>query len=343
MHLKTIGNIIACLSVLFCVNVFASTEEQRRLEYALATLDDVTTMNVWVDEIHGSWSTNVTKEFVGGVAEAVLNLTFGPATYSVGSEWQDKNGYTLFRCWGSLKEIKAGMNYVDLPMYIYYGRHLFLRFKQPEVNKNSEIWVNGNPAWFDGTEWRAYVQEPWNVTNLQIVWTGHGGWNIGVTPSFDYGQTTTLSTDDMDPTITSSAQAIGLSYLGETSWPTQQQVFVSDVQWDSSLGCEVLSCYNTIYKKYGSFKALVLFTYYDQDYTGERVQYFSKHVTVEDGMFTVPLVENDGTRFWGIRYRTQVVFVYEDPADSVVKQQWDSSIYFEPEQKSSSGGGGSSN
>jgi hypothetical protein len=307
----------------------ASTEQQRQLEYSLTSLDNVTTMVNRMSEKDGSWSTNVTTAFVGGVAKATMDLTLGPAYYNASSEWVDSEGNQLFTSYGSIKKIESGMNYLDFPMYISYWRSVSVQLKQAGATSNSDIWVNGSRAYYDGEKWRVWISALWNVTELTILWGGHGQWVIGVGPTFDYGQTIKPAAASMDSSVTVPSQAFGLSYLAELSNPQQQELFVSDVQYDQSLGASVLVCYNTLYKNYGSFKVMVALEYYDQALQS-RVQYFSRYVDVQDGMFMIPLVNGNGGNLQIVDC-TFVRFIYQDPSDGgVCKQQWDSTLYTDP-------------
>ena len=312
-----------------CVVTFASTEQERRLEYSLTAIGDVTTMQNWMGEINGNWSTNVVTPFIGGVAESTLDLSWGPALYNAYASWNDTKGYSLFNSYGSIKKIESGMNYMDFPMYISYWRCISIKFKQPGVTSDSQIWINGSPAWFDGEYWCTYIGAPWNVTELTILWGGHGQWIVGTSPTFGYGQPVLLSLADMDPTVTAPSQAFGVAYLGELSNPTTQVVFVSGVEYDQTIGANVLVCCNTLYKKYGSFKVMVMLQNYDPN-LGNSIQYFSQYVTVLNGTFMVPLVNHNWQNI-GIPDYTSVRFIYEDPSDGgTCKQQWDNSLYTSP-------------
>ncbi len=213
-------------------------------------------------------------------------------------------------------------------MYLSYWRYISVKLP-PEVTGDSDVWVNGAQAWFDGQFWMAAIAAPWNVTSLTILWGGHGQWVVNTNPSFDYGQIIPLNSGDMDSSITVPAQAYGISYIGELSWPDQQVVFVSGVQYDQSLEANVLVCYNTLYKNYGSFRVMITLQNYDPN-LGNSVQYFSRYLDVTGEMIMIPLINNNGQSF-GIPDYTQVKFVYEDPSDGgLVKQQWDNELYTVP-------------
>jgi len=316
--------VMVCLA---CGLVLA-TEQERRLEYADMALGSVATMRSCMGEINGNWNTNVVQPFVGGVANTTVDLAYGPAYYNASVNWEDASGFSLFNSYGGIKKIEVGMNYMDFSMYLSYWRYISVKLP-PEVTGDSDVWVNGAQAWFDGQFWMAAIAAPWNVTSLTILWGGHGQWVVNTNPSFDYGQIIPLNSGDMDSSITVPAQAYGISYIGELSWPDQQVVFVSGVQYDQSLEANVLVCYNTLYKNYGSFRVMITLQNYDPN-LGNSVQYFSRYLDVTGEMIMIPLINNNGQSF-GIPDYTQVKFVYEDPSDGgLVKQQWDNELYTVP-------------
>jgi len=330
--MKKITCWLSVLVMLVCtVGVMASTEQERKLEYSLSAIDDVTTLWCTMGDVDHNWSAGVEQPFVNGVAQVTIDLAWGPALYRAASYWEDENGYALFSSYGSVKKIESGVNYLDFPMYISYWRNI--TFTLPGVPTDSEVWVNGSRAWFDGEFWNAYVPAPWNLTSLNILWAGHGQWVVSTDPTFDYGKPIILNGGDMDPSVTVPSQAYGISYLGDLSWPNEQKIFVSRVQYDETIGAKVLVCDNT-FNKGSSFKLMVTLQNYDPN-LGEYVQYFSRYMDVNEGVIMVPLIDNSGNGF-GIPDRTYVRFVYEDPLDGVCKQQGDFTLYYD----SNSGGGG---
>jgi hypothetical protein len=314
--------VIGLVSFALCSAALALTERERELQYSLTTLSRVVTNVAWVSEVDTGWRTNIAKPFVGGVANVTLGLDYGPARYWAGMEWVDRNEYPLFSSYGSIKQIDSGMNYMDFPMYISSWRQVAVAVNVPGVTSDSDIWVNGYHAWWNGTSWTAYVSTPWNVTELTIVWGGHGQWRVGVTPTFDYGRTIALNATGMDSSVTTPAQAFGLSYLGDLSNPTSQVVSVTELKYDETLGVGVLVCSNSLYQKYGSFKVMVTLQNYDPN-LGNSVQFFSAYIDVKNGEFLVPLMNRNGGGL-GIPEFTYVRFIYADPSDGgTVKQQWD--------------------
>lgn len=306
--------------------VFASTEQERIIQYSLTALDDVVIMRNYVGDVDKNWSTNVAQEFVDGVAKSTVNLDWGPAYYNASSSWEDRYGYQVFSSYGSVKKIESGMNYMDFPMYLSAWRHL--QFKLPPgVSTDSGVWANGNRAYSEENGlWGSFVQNPWNITNLNILVEGEGQWNVAVGPTFNYGGIISLRASDMDASVTSPSQAFGISYIGELSNPAEQAVFVSEVKYDQTLGANVLVCVNTLHKLYGSFKVMVTLQNYDERLG--TVQYFSRYVDVQDGVFMIPLIGNNGEQQW-IQPGTYVRFIYEDPSDGgVVKQQYDFKLYY---------------
>lgn len=304
--------------------VNASTEQERQLQYSLVALNNVTTLWCGIGDVNDNWYGSAEQPFVNGVANVTLDIAWGPALYNVGSHWQDSSGYSLFSSYGSIKKIEAGMNYMDFPMYVSYWRHVFIKLPH-SVTSDSEVWVNGNQAWFDDNSgyWSAYVATPWNIQSLTVLWAGHGQWVVETSPTFDYGQNLVLNPTEMDPSITVPSQAYGVSYLEDLSWPEQQAVFVNRIQYDQTLGANVLVCDNTLYQKYGTFKVMVALEYYDQNLG--MVQYFSRYVNIQDGIFMIPLVDGNGNSL-GIQEYTNVRFVYLDPSDGAYKQQYDWSL-----------------
>jgi len=320
--------LIGFVAFVLAAGAFASTEQERIIQYSLTAIDDVVTMRNWVGDVDGNWSTNVAQAFVGGVARSTINLDWGPAYYNASSSWEDDRGYQVFSSYGSVKKIESGMNYMDFPMYLSTWRHLLFKLP-PGVSTDSGVWANGNRAYSEGNRlWGTFVQNPWNITNLNVLIEGQGQWNVGVGPTFDYGGVIPLRASDMDPSVTSPSQAFGISYIGELSNPAEQVVFVSEVKYDQTLGGNVLVCVNSLHKQYGSFKVMVTLQNYDEN-LGNTVQYFSRYVEVTDGVFMIPLIGNNGQQQW-IQEGTYVRFIYEDPSDGgVVKQQYDFKLYYD--------------
>ena len=319
--------VVLLIGLVFGINVSASTEQERIIQYSLTAIDDVMIMRNYIGDVDGNWSTNVAQNFVSGVAKAAVDLNWGPAYYRASSSWEDKDGYQVFSSYGSIKKIESGMNYMDFPMYLSAWRHF--QFKLPPgVSTDSGVWANGNRAYSEGNgTWGSFVKDPWNITNLNILVEGEGQWNVGVSPTFNYGGIISLSISDMDTSVTSPSQAFGISYMGELSNPAEQTVFVSEVKYDQTLGANVLVCVNTLHKLYGPFKLMVILQNYDQN-LGNTVQYFSRYVDVTDGVIMIPLLDNNGNSF-GIPQETYIRFIYEDPSDGgVVKQQYDFKLYY---------------
>lgn len=314
--------------ILTSVWSWGSTEQERRRQYAQTALNRVETLHFQMKEQNEQWSTNVSRSFLGGVADVEISLDYGPGLYRGSVAWRDKGSFALFSSYGSLTKIDSGMNYLDFPMYLSYWREATFDLSKTGVTPQDGVWVNGRQAWYDERDklWHAYIAAAWNLEKLEIIWTGHGMWLVPVGPAYDYGQTIPLDESGLDGSTRSPSEAYGLMYLGETSQPIEQTMFAGSLQYDETIGAQVLVCCNTLHKLYGAFEALVILQGYDQE-TGESVQYFSQYVRVSDGVFMIPLVDGQGRSF-GIHEQTWVKFIYEDPSDGgIVKQQWDSSMY----------------
>jgi len=318
---------IGFVAFAFAAGALASTEQERIIQYSLTAIDDVAVMRNGVGDVDGNWGTNVAQAFVDGVAKTTIDLSWGPAYYNAYSSWEDSDGYQVFSSYGSVKKVESGMNYMDFPMYLSAWRYLHFKLP-PGASPDSGAWANGNRAYSEGNGlWGAYVQNLWNVTNLNFLLEGHGQWNVSVSPTFNYGGTIPLVASNMDSSVTSPSQAFGISYMEGLSSPSVQVVSVSEVKYDQSLGANVLVCVNTLHKQYGSFKLMVTLQNYDQNLG--TVQYFSRYVDVTDGVIMIPLIGNNGQQQW-IQEGTYVRFIYEDPSDGgVVKQQYDWKLYYD--------------
>jgi hypothetical protein len=319
-----------------------TTEEERRIDYMTNALEDCDEFQVGVYRLSGNswWSTtNVTSTFQSGQAEVVIPIT-NTGTNMFYGYYLDRWGYSLFYSSSRVKVIDESKTYyVDLPMYPSSWRVIELNFNNTGVSTSDEIWVDGYRVYYDSERhtWLAWILEPWNERDINIIWVGHGRWTLSINQDFDYDTYVKVVYLQFDSTFTTPWQVVGFSYIGENSYAQYEMIDVENISWDSRYGCYSMEC-ELEDSQDQELVVVVSLEQYDQsiyNYVG----YYDAIVEVPAGEddFEIPLFNTC------IKERTLIRFIYFDPEEQVWKQQynWD---YYEDEEEttssSSSGGGG---
>jgi hypothetical protein len=285
----------------------------RRQLYELNSLLAVETLQVQVQNQDNSWRVDGSADFIDGETSLQMDISAGPGLYRGYASWNDKWGNPLFNSYDyKLTVFNAGVNMKDFPVYLVQYRNIQLKIEGP--NSHDEVWVNGQQAWFFSGYWHVPINEPWNVDELSIVWTGHGGWELPVDPSYPFGEVIVVTADGMNPGQDSVSQMAALSYSGEDSWTygiSSYMYMVGDSQGNVSALFAADIPEGT--------KVMVFFSYYDQKFG--TIEYFNTTVKTvnknpEGLVILVPMV---GT--WFDESRTQVRIVYKD-SDGKYWQTW---------------------
>jgi hypothetical protein len=290
----------------------AASPELRRQLYELNALAAVQKLQVDMYNQDQTWHAVASADFIDGEVKLEMDISAGPGYYRGYASWNDEGGNPLFYSYDyKMTQFKAGINWKDFPVYLSPNRNIQLKIEGP--SNSDEVWVNGQRAWFSNGYWHVGVNEPWNVDELSIIWTGHGGWKVAVNPSYPFGNTFVLTSDWMDSTQDSVSQMAAVSFSGEDSW-------VSDIagfqRFSYSQGDQVVEFVTSIPS---GTKVMVFFSCYDQNVG--TVEYYNTTVNVTsvlvDGlMIRVPL-----TGTWFDLNQTQVRFVFQD-ANGKYWQTW---------------------
>lgn len=284
----------------------------RKQLYELCALQRVVSMQVDLYSRDNSWHSGGSASFTNDEASLKMDVTPGPGYYRGYANWNDKWGNALFSSSEyKLVLFKAGINLKDFPVYLNSGTVVHLKIEGP--SNSDGVWVNGQQAWFSDGYWHAWIDQPWLVDSLNIIWSGHGGWKVKVSPSFAFDSVTQLTNAGMDPANDVVAQMTAVSYSGEDSWTNgvANYLYVDS----DPIGNQVAKLATSI--PYDT-KVMVFFSYYDQNLG--TVEYFSTTVAVTgrlaDGVILVPL-----TGTWFNESQTQIRLVYTDSGGGV-RQTW---------------------
>lgn len=289
------------------------TDDLRRQLYELNALMRTVSMEVNLYNQDNSWHSSGAASFTGDVAFLKMDVTPGPGFYRGYAGWNDKWGNPLFSSMDcKLVLFKAGVNLKDFPVYLNGSTVIHQKIEGP--SSGDGVWVNGQQAWFSDGYWHANIDQPWLVDTLDIIWSGHGGWKMSVSPTFAFDSVIQLTGASMDPTNDIVAQMAAVSYPGEDSWVWDVAGYES-IDNDSN-GNQVAKLVTSI--PYGT-KILVFLSYYDQNLGS--IEYFGTAVTVTDKLADglVILIPLAGT--WFSESQTQIRLVYTD-ASGTVRQTW---------------------
>ena len=285
----------------------------RRQLYELNCLLSVEKLQVDMYDQDGGWRAGATAPFKDGEASLEMDITPGPGNYGGYAWWMDKWGCPLFQCtdW-KLTTFRVGVNVKDFPVLLCQNR--MLRFMIEGPASNDGVWVNGQQAQYSDGYWRASVNQPWAIDEIEVIWNGHGAWTMLVNPSSNFGEVINLAKQDMDPNQGVASQMLAVSYPGEDSWTygiASYMYNVGDEQGNVSAQFAANIPYGT--------EVMVFFSYWEQ-YFGTIVEYHNTTVKVVDQKpdGTIILIPLTGTWFTD---RTQVRLVYTD-ANGVVRQTW---------------------
>lgn len=271
-----------------CQSVFSAggpvPVDLRRQLYELNSLLAVEKLQVDIYNQDGYWLYSGSANFSNDEASITMDIVAGPGLYRGYARWNDKWGNPLF---GSMEwkisQFKAGLNYKDFPVYMYWSRIIHLQIDGPTAN--DAVWVNGNRAWFSDGYWNVSINQPWTIDELNIVWTGHGGWKVGVDPSFRFDLGISLAAKDMDPSNDSVSQMMGLSYAGEDSF-VHNVVKYEGIYYDPTQQCDVVQMSTTVTNV---TKAMVFLSYWDNNLG--TVEYYSSIVEVKNQTILLPLID----------------------------------------------------
>lgn len=288
---------LLCLLFVFAVSSFyvqASTEEERYWDYVVSELQSLQqqggVFSGSLFEVEGDQTENLgfAEYFNSGVARATLNCRVG--WYQGYASWENMDREQIF-CSEYMAPTYVGVGLQSIPflMQVNYSRSIKLVINGELTTDSDEIWFNGVRAWRDsGNTWRAWVYKPWNIISqsVEVVWLGHGGWNVQMNSS-SFGQSIVLNTADIDTTVVSPTQVQAFSFLSDGAYLNEELVSYSGRYYDTVLGCEVLeleSLFNSNVQE-----ITVILSGYEQ-YLGGTVNYFTATLkSVSPGLFIIPL------------------------------------------------------
>ena len=293
----------------------ANTEEERYWEYVVASLEylqqagavfagQVYESSPWDDQNQDPASFPFAEYFAGGTARAVINCS--PGWYQAWASWEDAvNRDQLFYS-QYIEKTYFGAGQQTLQILMAVNPYRTIRFEiQGVPTSDDEVWFNGVRAWRDGNVWRVTVRKPWDVigSEVEVVWTGHGGWRIPLLQSY-FGGVVVFNTSDMDKTILSATQLKAVSFLGEGTYLQDQPLEYTGRYYSQEFGCEVLEIDSALADDIQEF-TLVLNGY--DEYSGQRVNYYSATLRNVGGLFMIPLGDES------IRPMTVVRIFFIDP------------------------------
>jgi hypothetical protein len=291
----------------------SSSSDLRRLLYEQKALGEVENIQVDMYNQDNTWRVSGSAGFTDGEVSLQMDISAGPGYYRGSASWNDKGGNSLFRsCDYKLVVFKSGINMKDFPVYLCQYRNIQLKIEGPSTS--DDVWVNGNRAWFSNGYWHVQIDEPWNIDELNIVWTGHGGWKVAVNPEYPFGDAIVITADGMDPTQDSASQMAAISFSGEDSWIYDVAGYMGIVgDTDGNVAARLATSIPE------GTKVIVFFSYYDQNLG--TVEYYNTAVKVTDVLVdgTVILVPLIGVGF--DENQTQIRIVWQD-ADGKWWQSW---------------------
>ena len=290
-----------------------STDLRRQL-YELNALKRAVTVQVDLCNQDNSWRSSGSAAFTNDEATLTMDVSTGPGYYRGSANWNDKWGNALFSSSEyKLVLFKAGMNLKDFPVYLNSGTTVHLKIEGP--SNGDGVWVNGGQAWFLDGLWHVYVDQPWLVDSLNIVWAGHGGWTVNVDPSFQFDSVIQLATTNMNPGNDIVSQMMAMSYSGEDSWVDGVVASYNSTVGDSQ-GNPMAELVTSIPS---GTKVMVFFSYW-QEGLGT-VEYYNTTVKVTDVLVNGTVIRVPLTGTWFNLNQTQVRIVWQD-TDGKYWQTW---------------------
>lgn len=284
--------------------VVQSPSDLRRMEYELATLQEVTTFQVDIYNQDNDRKCGGSTNFFNGEATLHIDVQSGPGNYRGWASWNSRMGDELFYSYDyKLTTFRSGLNVKDFPMMLNPSRTV--RFQIEGVGSNEEIWVGENRAWFNEGYWRVTINQPWLLDVIEIIWPGHGGWKVAVSPTFNFGSTIPLVQADIDSNRDSVSQMMAISYSGEDSW--MQYGSVGSVMYqiyDSTQNCYVIQIATIIPD---GTKVMAFLSYWN-DNLGTTIEYSTSALKSQDGYIFIPLKEG----MWFDQNQCSIRLVFPD-------------------------------
>jgi hypothetical protein len=291
--------------------VTPSAADLKRMEYELAALQEVTTLQVDLYDQEGKRECGGVSSFLNGEASLQMDVKSGPGNYRGYASWNDKLGNQLFYSYDyKLTTFWPGLNAKDFPMFLDPNR--MVRFQIEGVGNNEEVWINGNRAWFNEGYWHTQINQPWLLDAIGIVWTGHGGWNVAVSPSFKFGGVVSLVQANINPSQDSVSQMVAVSYAGDDSWMQYGSVGSYMYQiYDSEQDCYALQIATIIPN---GTKVMAFLSYWD-DGLKITVEYSTSALESKDGFIFIPLKRG----VWFDQNQSSIRLVFPDK-DGKIRQ-----------------------
>lgn len=270
---------------------------------------------------------NFVAPIENGLAEAEVGLD--PGTYSGYAEWQESVHRDELFVSQSVMPTMLASGAQAMPFVMSLAQSGIVRFNLPgtPVSDREPVWFAGNQAYWNGNDWQAYVNQPWNLVgeNVQVIVGDRGGWTIPITMDSFNGVPIDLASGDMDhsltapttvdlPTLTDQDNLEGgwLDFVREGYEDVQGRVLVFESHFAQPIT-----------------KVVVQFQGYDA-WFNQTIVYRTAVLSNMSGTFVVPL-ENEWLR------PDTIIHVYlVDPRDG----SWTQTYFWDLYQNNDGGGKG---
>ncbi len=289
------------LLLLFVLPTFVSAKsiEEKYWDYVVQCLEEVQNGGAFVgglfpsgnnsNGLKGTKSVIFDVPFENGVATATLSCE--PGWYDGYATWENASRDVLFQSY-YVPDTYLGPGSHSMTFLMTVNPYRAVRIKMAgeyTPDPSDEVWFNGNQAWYDDNDglWHSWVYEPWRVIDtkaVEIVWSGHGGWRVWLTPEYFFG--VILETSTMDKALSAPTRVKAVSVLAEGTYLEDDLIKLVSLQYNQNLGCEVVTL------KTGFVNGLTDFTLvlssYDEE-TGRWLNYYSVTLDNVGENFTIPI------------------------------------------------------
>jgi hypothetical protein len=290
--------VMAMLLVLGLVQAgLALTEEQRYRRYVVSAIEEVINGGALKGQIYESIpGQNWPQEpkmisfgdyFKNGRAQALMDCDV--SWYQGWATWNNLSNVRLFRSqYMEQTYISAGLQTMPFIMKVESARLMKLNVQGALLNDGDELWFNGARVYQNEAGiWQVYAYKPWNLigAEVEVVWTGRGGWRIQMDEN-SFSGVINLNTALMDQTLLAPTKLKAISFLAEGSELEEGLVRYTGRSYDADLGCTVLNLQSLFDKDMKEF-TLVLRGLDEQ--SGQMVNYYTVCLQDVGDDFMVPL------------------------------------------------------
>lgn len=295
-----------------------STEETRYWDYTVMLLEklqdeggvvsgEVFQTDPWNhDRDYNNKGYPFADNLVDGQSRSIVNCEVG--WYNAYANWQSKDRREEYFYSQGMEDtyLGGGVQFLAFEMRTSSSKLLRLKIPGAVLSTAEEVWFDGNMAWMDGEFWNVYVYEPWNLLDreVEVVWSGHGGWRMRLNLETLAGGTISLNTGKLDSSLVAPTRITAVSFLSDTSYLSEDLIRCYGAPYSDKLGCQVLDM-DSLFD--GEIKEVfIVLRSYDENLR-QGLNYYTYLMKNVSSGFLVPLGNV------GFRPNTDIKVYFQDP------------------------------